>query len=249
MHTWKLVALLAGATALATAQTAPQSQPNTAGQSSTMAKPQADTAAAQKKGPVIPVTLNKSIDSKKAKAGDTIEAKTTVSLNSAKGQVPAGSKVMGHITDAKAKGKGDAESSLSFAFDKIEVKKGEEIPFHAIAQAIAARPNENGPMSAQYPDQQGAPSGAASANASSPAGHPGTAGTTAAPPPSASGNMGDSSAPAQNAGSQLTQDSTGVVGIKGLSLQSQAGSSIVSSDSKSVKLDGGTQILLRVLQQ
>lgn len=249
MHTWKLVAILAGATALATAQTAPQSQPGTPGQSGAMAKPQADTAAAQQKGPVVPVTLNKSIDSKKAKVGDTIEAKTAVSLNSAKGQVPAGSKVIGHITDAKAKGKGDAESSLSFAFDKIEVKKGEEVPFHAIAQAIAAPPNNNGPMSAQYPDQQGAPSGAAAANASAPAGHPGTAGTTAAPPPSAAADMGANGAPAQNAGSQLTQDSTGVVGIKGLNLNSQAGSSVVTSDSKSVKLDGGTQMLLRVLQQ
>jgi hypothetical protein len=47
----------------------------------------------------------------------------------------------------------------------------------------------------------------------------------------------------------LSQNSTGVIGIKGVNLTSQSGSSIISSDSKSVKLDSGTQMLLRVVQQ
>jgi hypothetical protein len=239
-----LVAIVGTAT-LAIAQTAPQTQANPGASSSApMSKPQADTGAAQQRGPAIPVTLDKSIDSKKLKAGDTIEAKTAVSLNSANGAIPQGSKVIGHVTDAKAKGKGDAESSLSFTFDKIEVKKGQEIPFHAIAQAIAAAAN-NGPM--PYPDQ-GQPSSAPTAGAP-PAGHPGTAGTTAAPPTPGAGDMGDTGAGAAGSSSQLSQNSTGVIGIKGINLTSQAGSSIVSSDSKSVKLDSGTQILLRVVLQ
>jgi hypothetical protein len=244
-QTWILVAIVGTAT-LGIAQTAPQAQPNTDGQASApMSKPQADSSSAQKSEMAIPVTLSKSIDSKKAKAGDTIEARTAMQLNSANGQVPQGSKVIGHIMDAKAKGKGDSESSLSFAFDKIEVKKGQEIAFHAIAQAIAA-PAEEGPMSAAYPGET--PASAPTAGAP-PSGHPGTAGTTAAPPSSASGNPGDTGASAQGGSTQLSQNSTGVIGIKGVNLTSQAGSSIISSDSKSVKLDGGTQILLRVVQQ
>lgn len=252
---WMMAAVLAGASALAIAQTAPDSTANTSNTAnqpaSGMSKPQADTGAAAqpKKGPAIPVTLDKSIDSKKAKSGDQIEAKTTVPLNGANISIPAGSKVIGHITDAKAKSKGDPQSSVTFEFDKIVVKKGQEIPFHAVAQAIGAPVS----MNAAYPDTAQGGGQPPSAAAGSSAGHSGSSGSSAAPAassrPSDAGAMGDSGAMAGSGSGQLGPDATGVVGLKNLNLTSQANSSVISSDSKSVKLDGGTQILLRVLSQ
>ena len=251
---WMMAAVLAGASAIAIAQTAPDSQPdaNRANQNAgEMSKPQADTGAAQqRKGAVIPVLLEKSIDSKKAKSGDQVEAKTTVPLNGANMSIPAGSKVIGHITDAKAKSKGDPQSSLSFEFDKIVVKKGQEVPFHAVAQAIGApMSNPNVP----YPDTAQGSAAPPTASAGSSAGHSGSAASSgssaASVQPANEGTMPGNGGMAGGGSGQLGQDSTGVVGLKNLSLNSQANNSVISSDSKSVKLDGGTQLLLRALPQ
>lgn len=254
---WMMAAVLAGASAFAMAQTAPDSTPAgtpTAQQpANSMGTPQADTSAAAqpKKGPAIPVTLDKSIDSKKAKSGDQIEAKTSVPLNGANLSIPAGSKVIGHITDAKAKSKGDPQSSLSFEFDKIVVKKGQEIPFHAIAQAIGAPVSGANVAYPNTAEQGGAEPPSAAAGSS--AGHTASAGGGGAPAassrPSEMGGMGDNPGASAGASGQLGSDATGVVGLKNLNLTSQANSSVISSDSKSVKLDGGTQMMLRVLSQ
>jgi hypothetical protein len=223
-------------------------------QPSSSATPQADTAshAAQQAGPVIPVTLDKSIDSKKAKAGDEIVAKLSVPLNDTKGDsIPKGSKVIGHVVDSKAKSKGDSQSSLAFAFEKIEVKGGKDVPFHAIAQAIGAAPSNNpGMMPAdtggpQSPEGARGQSGPAMGGQSGATGGGGQAGPPASPgsPGSGAPQMG-----ANNSGA-LPQNATGVVGIKGLNLESQNNASVVSSDSKSVKLDSGTQMLLKMVSQ
>jgi hypothetical protein len=51
----------------------------------------------------------------------------------------------------------------------------------------------------------------------------------------------------------LTSQSTGVIGLSGLQLASQASSatqgSLITSSSKTVRLDGGTPMLLRVANQ
>src|SRR5258705_90091 len=53
-------------------------------------------------GTVIPVELAKSVDSKKAKAGDKIEAKIPMDLLShGKIVIPKNTKVIGHVTEAK----------------------------------------------------------------------------------------------------------------------------------------------------
>lgn len=56
---------------------------------------------------VIPVTLSKSLDSKKLKQGDEVFAKTAATLRTHGGtDIPAGSKVIGHVTEATARSKG-----------------------------------------------------------------------------------------------------------------------------------------------
>jgi len=250
-------ALFAVAT-LSMAQTTPGS-PNgstdsAAPQSSSgMEKPQADTAATQRSaGPAIPAQLAKSVDSKKVKAGDEIDAKTTVGMSAANGlQVPEGSKIVGHVTDAKAKSKGDPESSLTFSFEKIVLKDGKELPFRAVAQAIgpgqnaanAAFPESGGPNASQA--NNGMSGGNSPAVGNGPGGN--TGGTTGNPGASAATPQGVASS--SSAPGQLSANATGVVGIKGLTLNSESSSSKISSDSKSVKLDEGSQLLLRMIPQ
>jgi hypothetical protein len=253
--TWVMAGVLCGAAALTMAQTAPDAQNAAPGSSaasqpaSGMAKPQTDNAAAAQRpmGPAIPATLAKSVDSKKAKVGDEIDAQTSVSLSGAGVQIPEGSKIVGHITDVKSKAKGDPESSLTFAFEKIVLKDGKQLPFRAVAQAIgpggnaatAAFPENGGPNS---PPQ--APAGSAAAR---PGNNGGTGAAAGAPGGTASNAPEGSAAPGN--GGRLPENATGAVGMKGVTLTSEGSAAVISSSSKSVKLDSGTQMLLRTISQ
>ena len=76
-------------------------------------------------GAELPVVLAKSIDSKKLKAGDEVDAKTAAILHLTDGTVISrGAKVVGHVTQAKARSSGDAESALGIVFDKINLPDG-----------------------------------------------------------------------------------------------------------------------------
>src|SRR5215813_9033031 len=74
-------------------------------------------------GTVIPAELSKSVDTKKLRPGDKIEAKTSMDLLS-HGQVviPRNSKIVGHVTDAKSHSKESPDSKVAIAFDQIAVK-------------------------------------------------------------------------------------------------------------------------------
>lgn len=249
-NAWMLALIIGGATTVLMAQTSPAPQSSHgAATASEATKPQAETANPPQRpqGPAIPATLAKSVDSKKVKAGDPIEAKTDVSMSNASGvQIPQGSKIVGRITEVKSRSKGDAELSLTFSFDKIVLKNGQELPFHAIAQAIglpqssaqAAFPENGGPAS--QPGQGGGGQSGMRAPGATPntAGADNSGAAQAQPGTAGSGNTG-----------MLPENATGAVNLKGLTLTSQNNESVVTSSSKSVKLDSGTQMLVRVLPQ
>ncbi len=246
-----LAGVTVAAAAMAGAQTSPQQMQS--GQATSAAKPQGDTANQRANAPAIPVTLDKSVDSKKAKAGDEIVAKTAVSMSNAQGtQIPQGTRVIGHIMDAKAKSKGDTQSSLTFSFEKIVLKNGQEIPFHAIATAMgepqsnAAMAEANGSM--MQPPSGGGAGGTGSAQPGAPT--MGGGGQTGAPAGAAPMAGGGGAGPNVGASAgALPANASGAVGMKGVTLDAQANSSVVSSDSKSMKLESGTQMLLRVVSQ
>ena len=97
------------------------------------------SSAAIADGTAINATLNSSVDSKKAKQGDEVTAHTTEAIKSqGKTVVPKGSKLVGHVTRASARGRGDADSALGIAFDKAILKGGEEIPLNGSIQALAS---------------------------------------------------------------------------------------------------------------
>jgi hypothetical protein len=72
------------------------------------------------------------------KVGDEVTAKTTENVKSG-GQiaVPRGSKIVGHVTEAKARTKEESESAVGIAFDHAVLKDGHEIPLALEIQAIA----------------------------------------------------------------------------------------------------------------
>src|SRR5713101_9725794 len=80
-------------------------------------------------GTAVNAELNQSVDSKKAKEGDAVTAHTTESVKSdGKVVIPKGTKLVGHVTRATARAKGDADSALAVQFDRAILKNGQEMP-------------------------------------------------------------------------------------------------------------------------
>jgi hypothetical protein len=185
-------------------------------------------SASELKG-AFPTSLLKGVDSKKLKEGDIIICQTVAPLHTGNGMlIPSGSKVIGHVTQATARSKGSADSTLTIAFDKIEIAKGKELPMKGNLQAIGPSLGETGPNTgAAGPNTLG---GNDKGGGSSP-------GTT--PPPMASMPQGGNTARPI-----LLPTSQGVLGVKDLELDANG---VLSSSNKEVKLDPGTQMLIKAV--
>jgi hypothetical protein len=185
-------------------------------------------ASAAKGHGLMPVELTKSLDSKKLKEGDVVTGRIAADLRMKDGtQIPLGSKVTGHVTEAKARSKGDPQSALGIVFDKISLPGGKDLAIKGEIQAVAPNPNA-GPQST---------AGTGSIGPGMMAGHEGTGAGTTAPtmPNSAEGQQGGR--PLLNA------QSKGVIGFHNLELGEN---SVLFSSGKNVSLDSGTQLMLQV---
>ncbi len=160
------------------------------------------------------VELSKSLDSKKLKDGDVVEAKLVSDVHASDNVTfPRGTKVIGHVTQSKARSKGDPESSLAISFDQIS-RSGGDTPIKSVIQAVGPNPSAGSDTGGGigYGDLKAA---------------------TAAPPAPSSGPR---NVP------MLTEESTGVLGIKNLELGSDG---TLTSTNKEIKLDSGTRMLLK----
>ena len=241
----------------------PQDQPN----SPTTQPAQSSSGQASFRlapGSIIPVQLTKTIDAKKAKTGDEVEAKVTQDLKIQNGVVvvPKDTKVLGHVTAAQARSKDQPESQVRIAFDHAVVKGKGDVPLPMSIQAIIAPPTANAnpnnagggnagePASAPSPSMGQGSSGGMSGNNSSPRSSSTEGGTQQRmPTPSTSG--GESPSDTQSAHQPITGNTQGVVGISNLKLEAGANpsqGSLVSSEKNNVKLESGTLMLLRVTQ-
>src|SRR5262249_12002517 len=54
--------------------------------------------------------------------------------------LPKGTKLLGHVTRASARSKGDSDSTLALQFDRAQLKGGQEITVQLSVQAMAAAP-------------------------------------------------------------------------------------------------------------
>ena len=139
----------------------------------------------------------------KLKEGDTVVCQTVAPLHSRSGlMIPTGSKVIGHITQAQARSKGDATSSLAMMFDKIEIARGKELPMKGTLQAVGQSLGDNEPNTG--------PAGPATLG-----GHSGSGGggTTAAP-------TSPQELSKSNSRPILLPTSQGVMGVKNLQMDS-----------------------------
>jgi len=90
-------------------------------------------------GTVITVDLPRTLDAKKLKQGDEIQARVTADLiYEGKVIVPREAKVMGKVDDLKLGSKDDPETRLLTSFTKIVIKDGREFEFQypAFIQAL-----------------------------------------------------------------------------------------------------------------
>jgi hypothetical protein len=191
--------------------------------------------------------LSKSLDAKKLKANDKIEARIAVDFL-AHGQivVPRNTKIIGHVTETKAHSKTSADSMVGITFDRMLLKDGREVPLQLTVQAVArplqvfpsfgnGPPGDNAAGSGNMPGQRGPLTSAPSASGPSP--YPGARDPNGPP---------DSSLPSGSTSAPLSPTSHGVVGIKGLALDTAGPVSVLSSNTGNVHLDGGAQLILRV---
>src|SRR6202789_2118458 len=128
-------------TALATTLFALASVPLLAQQPPTAPQPPSSPAAspaspAVEMSPVSGELVGK-LDSKTAKAGDSVVVQTKTSVNTADGtEIPKGSKLVGHVVAVRPSGSGD-NSQVALQFDHIELKGGQSMPVHSHIQSIS----------------------------------------------------------------------------------------------------------------
>src|SRR5579859_2067541 len=98
-----------------------------------------NSRAALAGGSTINAELNAPLDSKKCKPGDPVKARTTQPAKSGGRTVlPKGTRLVGHVTRASSRARGDSESAMGIVFDKAILKNGEEVPLNVAIQAIAS---------------------------------------------------------------------------------------------------------------
>jgi hypothetical protein len=225
-------------------------------------------------GSTVNAALSAPLDSKKCKPGDPVNARTTEPAKSdGKTVFPKGTKLVGHVTRASARGKGDSESALGIVFDKAILKNGEEVPVSVTIQAMASAETSVRAAGSDIDTMGGLGTSTAGSGTAGGRGALGgmtsAAGGPAGTVTNSAANVGGTTHGALNAAGQATgslastssgaiggldaagrlaSNSQGVFGLNGLSLSSATSNStqgsLITSAGKNVHLDSGTQILL-----
>ena len=83
------------------------------------------------------------LDSKTAKAGDSVVVKTKSNVTTSDGtQIPKGSKLVGKVVQAKPSGQGNDNSQVALQFDHAELKGGQTMPIRAEIVGLSASDSE-----------------------------------------------------------------------------------------------------------
>ena len=197
----------------------------------------------------VVAVLTKAIETKSADVGMVLTMRTINDLVvDGAVVIPKGSKLVGHISEVVLKGKDEPQTRFEIVIEKAVTPNNNEMPVQAIVAAVAAPKKDSlssdptyGMMRSNEPKATDASLGsAASTGGLSSASK---VGSTAAV---ATANIkGAADAPLI-----LREDSQGAIGYDGLSLSWHLTTpppvTVFSSKSKNVKLDEGTQMLLRM---
>ncbi len=94
------------------------------------------------------------LDSKTAKAGDRVVVKTTEKARTADGVViPKGSRLIGHVTNVQAHGRGNADGQMAIEFDRAELRGGQSMAIHSVIQSVS--PSSSATMMAGADNEDG----------------------------------------------------------------------------------------------
>jgi len=228
-------------------------------------------------GTKIDATLATSLDAKRSKPGDEVEVRTEEDIKQdGKVMLKRGTRLVGHVTQTQARTGGQTQSQLGIMFDHAVLKNGQDVPFSASIQALAAaqsvtmtstgaddRMASGGAMGTGQGMARGSGGlvgGAGSAAGATAGATSGTLMNTANSFPSAAGGSlnntmvrSTGAVGGLNAAGRLSSNSSGVFGLEGLSIDSTASTatqgSMIVSGTNNVHLDSGTQLLLLTASQ
>jgi hypothetical protein len=191
-------------------------------------------------GSILYAELSKTVDAKKAKAGDPVSAVLLADVLS-HGKIVArrDSKLVGHVTEAQAHSKDTPESRLGIVFDKVILKGGQEIPFVSVLMALSPAPRlQVESMSAP------APPGANPASSPQEERHYPTPKGPSVPVP---GSSKDPSRKDMDSITHATSEDMSPSDIEGISLEKSADGSnrVAVSLRQTVKLESGVRLELR----
>lgn len=174
----------------------------------------------------FPVKVTKTLESGKLKAGDTIEVETAGGFKLPDGTlVPKGSKLIGHVVAASAHSKGDPQSQLTLAFDKLNVANGKALTVKGAVQAVFPPPDEVDPGMPVTSSHQG-----------------GQVMPTPEYKPTNDIKVGSNTSSTSGVAPAMDPKSVGVQGIDNLQLED----GILSSHGKQVKLGSGVRMIVKV---
>jgi hypothetical protein len=256
----------------------PAAQASGSGSASSAASANANAgsnSASISEGSKIDATLASSLDAKRSKPGDEVEARAAQDVKQdGKVVLKKGTRLVGHVTQAQARAKGQTQSQLGILFDHAVLKNGQEVPFNASIQALAAAQSATAASTgADDLAASGGALGGAQGTARSGGGLVGGVASTAGATAGATGSVMNTASPvsstaggslngvAHSTGAvggltstgRLASNSSGVFGLEGLSIDSAASSatqgSMIVSATKNVHLDSGTQLLLLTTTQ
>jgi hypothetical protein len=241
------------------AQQGSSTPPGNSGNAQVSAPAGTSNADATEMRPVNGELLNK-LDSKTAKTGDSVVVRTEQKVTIASGTViPKGSRLVGHVTEVQASGKGSANSKMTIQFDRAELKGGQNLPILSVIQSLA--PPET---AATEPDTSGAgsmggapaaggmsgahPGGGSAANANT-ATNVGPADTGAEPAASSGSNSPPAGKVVARSGNFAIR-TTAIPGV--LIARNESGqplpnaSGVLFGAQQNIHLDGGTKMVLSV---
>jgi hypothetical protein len=218
------------------------SQPPAATDSRTPAQSQ---QAAQVQATSLSAELTKGVDTKKAKVGDEINAKTTSDAKMPDGTaLPKGTKLVGNVVDVTPRSKAQKNSHLVISLSHAVTKDGHDLPIHAAVTSVSA-PVMPQSMDAPAPGG-GMPSGGGAAASG---GSGGGASSQAAPMPSMSSASSSDTQPQQVAMLKSAQDRVPVAGMPHVILSAPTtpqSAGVLDAENENISLQSGTKFTVNI---
>jgi len=213
--------------------------------SSNRNRAQATAATKLEDGTTIHVSLIKPVDARKNKAGDEVMAKTEWDVSSEDGVVvlPVGSMIVGHITGVSVRSREHKVSALGIVFDRAILMDGTNVSMPLAILAISRAQASDASEVEDALATRGEKRALAMRAMATPASMGGIMLRDVLARMNAAANPADATLP-------LTSSSQGVLGLPNLYFSAEVSGatnvSLVSSKNTNVRLNSGTEMILRL---